>query len=150
MKHFLIGCLIVLALAACAPPAQESQGQEPNKVSDTMRIKLGYSQKLLEGIATEDYASIVTNAQKLSLMTLETNWNVLMTPDYLQHSMDFRRSADAIRDAAKAKNLDGATLAYVDMTMKCVNCHKHVRKVRTVQRGGPPLELQRLAKLPAP
>jgi hypothetical protein len=46
------------------------------------------------------------------------------------HSNDFRRSADSIVQAAKAKNLDGAALAYVDMTLTCVRCHKHVRKVR--------------------
>ena len=28
---------------------------------------------------------------------------------------------------AKAKNLDGATLAYVRLTMNCIECHKYVR-----------------------
>ena len=48
----------------------------------------------------------------------------------MEHSVEFRRTADAITAAAKKKNLDGAALAYVDMTMKCVNCHKYVRGVR--------------------
>jgi hypothetical protein len=31
---------------------------------------------------------------------------------------------------AKDKNLDGAALAYVQLTMSCVNCHKYVREIR--------------------
>jgi hypothetical protein len=29
---------------------------------------------------------------------------------------------------AKDKNIDGATLAYLRLTMNCVNCHKYVRQ----------------------
>jgi hypothetical protein len=55
---------------------------------------------------------------------------VLQTPEYLQQSQDFRRTADAVTEAAKKKNLDGTALAYVELTMKCINCHKYVRGVR--------------------
>ncbi len=29
---------------------------------------------------------------------------------------------------AKEKNIDGAALAYVEMTLVCVKCHEHVRE----------------------
>ena len=35
---------------------------------------------------------------------------------------------DRIESIAKAKNIDGATLAYVQLTVNCVNCHKYVRE----------------------
>ena len=31
---------------------------------------------------------------------------------------------------AKAKNIDGVTLAYVDMTFTCVKCHQNTREER--------------------
>jgi hypothetical protein len=31
---------------------------------------------------------------------------------------------------ARQKNLDGAALKYVELSLKCVNCHKYVRGVR--------------------
>ena len=37
------------------------------------------------------------------------------------------RSADNLAEKAKSKNLDGATLAYLDMTRSCVACHSHFR-----------------------
>ena len=40
-------------------------------------------------------------------------------------------------EAARKKNLDGAVLAYVDLTMKCINCHKYVRGVRVSQAAPP-------------
>jgi cytochrome c556 len=57
-------------------------------------------------------------------------WMVLKTPEYQQRSNEFRRSVDAITNAARKKNLEAATLAYVDATMNCVTCHKYVRENR--------------------
>jgi len=66
---------------------------------------------------------------------------VINTPEYLMHSREFRRAAERMRDAAKQKNLDAAALAYMQMTLKCVECHKHVRKVKTARA---PLPQRRL------
>ncbi len=48
---------------------------------------------------------------------------------------------------AKDKNLDGVTLAYMDLTMSCVRCHQYVRDTRdaslSVPRSGGALALER-------
>lgn len=77
---------------------------------------------------------IAKNSQAMSLLSLESNWQVLQTTEYLDRSKEFRRAADALTQAAKKKNLDGAALAYVQLTMNCINCHKYVRGVRTSTR----------------
>ncbi|MCL6644623.1 MAG: hypothetical protein K6U88_06545, partial [Dehalococcoidia bacterium] len=41
-----------------------------------------------------------------------------------------RRAVDAVSAAAKQKNLDGASLAYMQMTLNCVRCHKYLRSNR--------------------
>jgi len=46
------------------------------------------------------------------------------------YSNEFRRNAASLVQKAKEKNLDGAALAYVDMTLTCVKCHKHMRETR--------------------
>lgn len=149
MRHLLVAFCLAASMFATFGGGSRGQAQEPDKLRDIMRAKLTYSQKILEGIATEDYPAVAANAQKLSLMTLEANWNILTTPDYLQHSMEFRRAADVVRDAAKKENLDGATLGYLQMTLKCVHCHQHVRKVRMALRENLP-ESSRLADLAPP
>jgi cytochrome c556 len=106
------------------------QPEQPNDVGEFMRLKLEHSQEVLEGLALEDFDQIAKNAQDISLLSQAASWQVLQTPEYLEQSTEFRRTADALTRAAQEKNLDGAALAYVSMTMKCVTCHKYVRGVR--------------------
>jgi hypothetical protein len=99
-------------------------------LSAFMKVKLKHSERVLEGLATEDYELIVKNAQAISLLCEDEMWSVLQTPEYRERSLEFRRSVNAITEAARSKNLEAATLSYVDVTMKCVSCHKYVRKSR--------------------
>lgn len=129
----------VVAIVGMAAWTWNTQGNQPNKVGDFMKLKLQKAQALLEGIAIEDYDQIQKNAQGLSLLCEEETWRVFQTPDYLQHSEQFRRTADSILNAAKKKNLDAAALGYVAMTMQCVNCHKYVRDVRMASLPNDPI-----------
>jgi len=124
-SFILLSCgFSVLALAQPKPGAN---------IRDFMQVKLKHSQDILAGMVTEDFDKIAKGAQELSLLSQAASWQVFQTEDYLLHSREFRRSADALRDAAKAKNMDAAALAYVDTTLKCVNCHKYVRGVRMAE-----------------
>jgi cytochrome c556 len=105
-----------------------------NQVREFMRKKLVHSQKVLEGLTVDDLPMVAKHAQELSLLSQAAQWQVLQTPDYLQQSTDFRRAADTLAAAAGKGNLDGATLAYMEVTMKCVSCHKYVRGVRIAKR----------------
>jgi len=100
-----------------------------DQVAGFMRAKLAHSQNVLEGLATEDFDLIERGAQELSLASLDSSWQVLQTEDYVRQSAEFRRACDSLRDAAQRKNLDGATVAWMDVTLKCVQCHKYVRDV---------------------
>jgi cytochrome c556 len=64
------------------------------------------------------------------LLTQAESWQVLQTPEYNQQSLEFRRAVDKITVAARDEDLDAATLAYVDVTMKCISCHKYLRGVK--------------------
>ena len=103
-------------------------GKDPEKVF--MRAKLVHSQQILEDLALEDFASMAKNAEQLRLLSLDANWQVLQTEEYAMHSRDFRQAAAGLIAASEKKNLDGAVLAYFQMTQSCVNCHRHVRDQR--------------------
>lgn len=104
---------------------------KPDQVAVFMRAKLAHSQDVLEGLAVEDFDLIDKGAQQLSLASEDASWQVLQTEDYARQSAEFRRSCDSLRKAAKGKNLDGAALAWMEITMKCVQCHKYVRDQET-------------------
>lgn len=105
----------------------QSQNRKGRATKEFMRDKLELSQRILESLANEDYDLMVAKATRLSAMSQESSWQVFENPEYAEHSATFRRNVDALIRAAKAKNLDGATLAFVRITMNCVDCHKFVR-----------------------
>jgi hypothetical protein len=92
-----------------------------------MRAKLAHSQNILEGLAMEDFDAIARGAQELSLASQAASWQVLQTPEYARQSVEFRRACESLKRAAKDGNLDGSALAWMEVTMKCVQCHKYVR-----------------------
>lgn len=127
--------LLVLALGALGLAAGASlawaQERADVQTREVMKAKLEHAQTVLEAIAVEDFAKAQTNAQKLSRLSQATGWQARQTPEYELFTLEFRRRADALAQAAAEKNVDGATMAYVQLTISCVNCHKHLRGKKT-------------------
>ena len=115
--------------------------QEPDAIKDNakafMRAKLTQSQRALEGLTTEDFDKIAKASQEMSLLSQANQWQVLQTTDYVRRSAEFRRELDALTNAARKKNLDGATLAYLKVTINCIECHKYVRSIRQARTDTP-------------
>jgi len=98
-----------------------------SRTKETMRFKLEYAQKVLEGIALEDYQLIAFNAEKLKALGQSAGWNYRQTAEYQRHTSDFIRQAEALSKAAERRNIDAATVAYFQLTASCVSCHRHLR-----------------------
>lgn len=126
MKTRTSAAVIILLLGGVLI-GSEAQTKRSRAAKEFMRDKLELSQRVLEGIAMEDYNLIISKGARLSAMTQEADWRLFENPEYEQQSVAFRRQAEALVKSAKNKNLDAATLAYVRMTMSCVDCHKLVR-----------------------
>lgn len=126
VKHRFVWVVVALLMGL---PLLSGHAQD-KKIADLMHKKLENSQKVLEGIALQDFDKIGRGADELILISKAVEWRVIKSPQYEMHSLDFRRSAETLSKMAQAKNTDGAALAYVDMTLSCVRCHKYVREVR--------------------
>jgi hypothetical protein len=138
MKRLALILSLILSAAgvvAVAVTAEPVKSPAPN-ISTFMRLKLEHSQKVLEGIALEDFELIVKNAQSMSLLGEDEKWMVFQTPEYRQHSAEFQQICRTLQKSAEARNLDGAALAYVQLTMTCVNCHKYTRGIRMASWPG--------------
>jgi hypothetical protein len=103
-------------------PVREHQEQ-----SIWMRQKVTASQQILEGLTREDYELIRVNAQAMHFMGYLESWARSDTPGYREQMQSFGFANGALVRAAKDKNLDGATLAYTQLAVSCVQCHKIVR-----------------------
>ena len=103
------------------------------KTESMMKRKLQHTQKVLEGVAVQDFKMIERGAEELIQISKLAEWRAFKTPTYEVYSNDFRRIAGALAENARKKNLDAAALSYLDLTLTCVKCHKHVREVRVVR-----------------
>ena len=133
MKRVML-ILVVLALTlgiwVLRGHGQSPKKEDPKKLSDLMKRKLENAQKVLEGIAMNDFKMIGKHADELIAVSKEVEWKAIRTPRYELYSNEFRRIADDLIKNAKDKSLDGAALTYVELTLTCVKCHKYVREIR--------------------
>ena len=115
-----------------------SQGDDERDahVRTFMRQKLEHSKNILEGLALEKFDKIEKNAGQLTVLSQAASWRAMRTPEYARFSGEFSRLTEKLVRMARDKNIDGATLAYVELTINCVNCHKYVRGVKSASITG--------------
>lgn len=120
----LLTAVGVVAFGGSFLPAQVDRAAP---AAEFMREKLDHAQKALEGVVIEDFEMVARNARRLGVMSGETAWRRYEHPLYEEQSLQFRRNVNLLVKAAEDENLDAATLAYLRVTMSCVECHKLVR-----------------------
>lgn len=124
---------VVVSLVALSSQADEKArggGERPTDIHTFMRLKLAHSQQVLEGIVLEDFEMITKHASAMSVLLEDEKWMVFQTPEYRTHSNIFNEVCRDLKKAAERRNIDAATLAYMEMTMSCVKCHKYTRGIR--------------------
>src|SRR5215831_11457256 len=137
-RFFFFVTIFLMTLATSGPTSRgdepdKQEGKEAKRVSELMRKKLQNSQKVLEGLAVNDFKSISKHAEDLIDLSKQAEWRVFKTPQYETNSNELRRNAENLIKSAKDKNIDAAALAYVELTLTCVRCHKYVREERMVR-----------------
>jgi len=123
--------LASLAFAAIVLTATSGGQPVPKQTRrEFMRQKLSISKDVLEGLALEQFTSIEKNARALKRLSEAAEWEIPSIPkdsDFALFTSAFQRNADELLKQAKEHNIDGATLAYLKLTMNCVECHKFIR-----------------------
>ena len=130
MKRSLtILATLVLITAMCGVNHTRGGDEQPKENSGSlwMKQKLVASQNLLAGLTMADYPAIEKNAQSMIAVGYLEKWIRADTPEYQTMLRVFLYANKSLTLAAREKNLDGATVAYLQLTLSCVNCHKLVR-----------------------
>jgi hypothetical protein len=128
---------VLLALAIVSAPVclpSSSRAEEPEKPqakqgvrSFWMEKKLDYSQAILSGLATADFDEVGKNARAMNGLSEIEKFVRGKTPGYRTQLKFFRFTNDELIRQSDRGNLDGAALAFTQLTLTCVNCHKHIR-----------------------
>lgn len=119
-------CIFTCSLNADQVTApKEDDSKDP---SIWMRMKLEYSQKILEGLTKADLAMIEDNANKMRGLNRFERFVRGRWEGYPQQLQAFQQANDELIKQARKNNVDGATLAFTQMTISCVTCHKKLRE----------------------
>ncbi len=121
------GFCILVTLAASTALAEESGDSH---ASYWMKKKLEYSERLLSGLATEDFEEIGQSARSMNALTRLERWVHATQPSYREELKQFRSANERIIRAADKEDLEESLSGFKQLTTSCVNCHKLVRDVR--------------------
>ena len=122
--------LIAFVPVMCALADDKEGAGKDQPVSFWMKKKLEYSQNILAGIANADFDKIVLNAEAMRNVSKIEGFVRGKTPGYRTQLHIFEESADEIIRQGKKDNVDGAALAFTQLTISCVNCHKQLRETK--------------------
>ena len=120
-----IGCPLLMLVVFTTLMARGDETVEKDK-SYWMKKKLEYAEKILSGLATEDFEAIGKTARSMSKLSVLENWTRKSEP-YRTQLKIFGYANDELIRMADDKNLDGCAVAYVQLTLSCINCHRVVR-----------------------
>src|SRR5690349_11590465 len=134
MKYNMTSLLVAVAVAGTVLVlplhGQEKKPDEQQKSSVWMKMKLQGSQNIVAGLTESDFDKILTNAQAMAFVGYLEKWNKAEMPDYKRQVSYFEFANRELIRQAREKNLEGATLAYNQLTVSCVQCHKIVRDAK--------------------
>ena len=126
------GCLAIAGLfpTVCVRADEKPGGEPDHSTSFWMKKKLDLSQRILGGLATADFDTIAASAESMRNLSKVESFVRGQAPGYRTQLQIFdEANAEIIRQAQK-DNVDGVALAFTQLTISCVNCHKQLREAK--------------------
>ena len=93
-----------------------------------MKKKLDYSQNILAGITAEDFDKIADNARAMKGLGKFEAFVRSRNAAYTRQLQTFEEVNDEIIRQADNDNVEGVALAFTQLTINCINCHKVLRQ----------------------
>ncbi len=124
MRKLVVGTILSAALGGVALLAAPQKEQELKPSQEIMWRKLDLSHETLDALALDDFEAIAAYADDLEAMSRVEQWTISESQEYLSESAQFRSAARELGRAARARDSEAAALAYVDLTIRCVRCHR--------------------------
>lgn len=133
----IIGGLVAITAAGILTGLSGTGEDQPDVISKNgsdhssgvMKDKLRFTHQLLTSLAREDFSTLEKNAKNLNRIARK-QWIANPAPEYRVQLQIFWTTLEGIESAAHRKDIEEATLAYMQMTLSCVKCHKVIRRER--------------------
>ena len=114
--------------AAEPKAATEPQNEAKKKFDSWMTKKLTYSQNILTGLAKGDFDAIDENARLMIALGKLEGFVRRRVKGYRTQLDAFEFASQELRRQSDKENIQGAVLAFHQLTTSCVNCHLRLRE----------------------
>jgi hypothetical protein len=134
MKRVLLTlawCVVAVAGLSIGPATADEKKVDKKKAASVwMTRKLEVAQTILRGLTEADFELIQKEAGKMQLVNYLEEWDRGDAPEYKRQLRYFEDANKQLTRQAKNKNINGATLAYTQLTLSCVQCHNLIRDLK--------------------
>jgi len=108
--------------------AAADEAAESKDGSFWMDQKLRLAKELLTGLANGDFEAIGKSAEVMKGVNRVESFVRRGPKGYRDYLRQFNMANEALIRYSLEENLEGATLAFNQLTVSCVNCHEHLRQ----------------------
>lgn len=136
-------CGIVFWVSAQAePPATEAKPEvtKEKPMSFWMSQKLDYAKQILESLTSGDFDSLAQAAEKMQFVGKIEGFVRNRNHNYATQLRVFELANQELVRQAERRNIEGATLAFNQLTSSCVACHVQIREEGTASKTTPPTD----------
>jgi len=114
------------------PPIGEPTEQvDENDLDHWMEVKRLSAAEVFSALTVGDFKQLETSARRMQILNLLEQWRrdnaFEKESDYQGQLNAFEFATKELIRTAKAKDVDGALGAYINLTQSCVRCHKLIR-----------------------
>ena len=125
LVFLFLGASVLLLAGEDKPPVSGGSDTE----AALMRAKLASSQKILEGLMTQDFSLIQNGGRELAKICEATQWHAKEDQVYAHYRDELRRASQKLVQLAEDEDQDGATYTYMHSITTCTSCHDYCRDV---------------------
>ena len=113
-----------MGVSALFLPLSRSLQSAATPSEEVMWRKLDLAHDSLDALALDDFEALAAYADDFEALGRAGEWLESESPGYQTESDQFRRAAAALGEAASNRDSGAAVLAYVDLTLRCIRCHR--------------------------
>ena len=130
MKRSLFALSIVIAVITAAATNGDDKPEKPSdKESYWMRKKLELSCDIMTALARGEMETVADRGRTMKKLSAIEGWaRRTDAVEYRKQLKYFQKINSTLIQQAEEDNLDGATLAFTQLTVSCVNCHKVLQR----------------------
>jgi len=130
-RIFAMLILSVSSVSGTAKPQSRERIPEvtiEKPMSFWMAQKIDLSKKILESLTKQDFAALETDANQLRTLGKIEGFVRRQDEAYRRYQQQFDSALLDVANQARARNVEGAALAFNQLTTSCVVCHKRLRQ----------------------